>query len=1111
MTSDADAAFRQVDFNWATRLQDIWADPVADVPELHAPVRQRFIEKIESMNKSPQQRHLGWFIVGSGGAGKTHLLNVLRREAASRSAGFVLVDMTDVRNFWEIVLQGFLDSLQTIYEGNKFQYEVLIFNFIKNLSSEERAADNVRIMAARKTREIAKDVAIVLQALLRKHPKEARSYQDVIRGLICLNSADYDASNTGYSWLQGQQIDEDLQKVLGFTSAQQRQRDIVKGLSWVMSLGGPTVLAFDQLDPLIQQVKHQATNADPESAEEQGTARSIIEEIGGGLRAVVDDLSNTLTIVSCVEASLNLMKELVFGTNFDRFEQTPIALLPAKTGDVARSLIRERLALAYRDLSFDPPYDTWPFALTAFDELTNQSPREILQKCELYRRLCETNQNVSELKTFGEKLQPLPPPPDDEWELLDGIFENYCGQIDVNALLDESNEDSLFAPLYKTAFECLILEHQASIPNEIECIVETEFSGGKSRKPLHARLRIINHELGSREDHFCVRVLQRKHHSAYSTRLKAAMTQSGIDRSLKFRHLFIVRTYKPPGGVKTEALTRDFQQIGGEFHLPSEDEVRKLAALKQMKSDKPAHFSQWLQHRRPATKLRLAEAFCIDQRLKNLVGESGHDSFDSAGNELKSSIATIQVESNGEDSKTPEKPGENNPPLPQKERNEQPAEHVSSGKLFFGRKMIALGSLGDPVAIQLPILAKHIMILGGSGSGKSVTLRRIVEEVALEGIPSIVIDCARDMCCFDQNWPSSQTENGWNQGDDQRAERFHQKVEQVVWTPGSTTSGNPLSFQPIPDFTPVKDDDEELEAAIQMACDGLKDIVASGNSQKSKNLYGILVHSLKYFARHFPNHGLNGFIEFLQELPSDAELGIRDEQKLAASIAESLKVQRTTNPMLRDNATPLDPATLFGDDCQRNQVRISVVSLVKLTSDSAAHSFLNQLAMELFSWIKKHPHPPGDRALRGLLVIDEARDFVPSRKSTECKESMMRLAAQARKYGLGLVFATQHPKDVETKIVGNCATHLYGLNNSPASLATLQDLMLQKGGSGNDIPKLTPGQFFIHNADSGHKSPLRIQVPLSLSYSPRNPLSEEVILEKALKSRIVSRSRSSYS
>jgi hypothetical protein len=194
----------------------------------------------------------------------------------------------------------------------------------------------------------------------------------------------------------------------------------------------------------------------------------------------------------------------------------------------------------------------------------------------------------------------------------------------------------------------------------------------------------------------------------------------------------------------------------------------------------------------------------------------------------------------------------------------------------------------------------------------------------------------------------------------------------------------------------------------------------------------------------------------LKDLPDGAGPGVNKEKALAVEMADALRVQMTTNPLLNTAGTPLDPAVLFGDDRPRSVTRVSVVSLVGLPTLDMQRTFLNQLAMVLFSWIKRYPNPPG-RGLRGLFVVDEARDFLPSQKSSECKESMLRLGAQARKYGLGLVFATQHPKDIEHKLIGNSATHFYGLNNSPASLATLQEQMKLKGGSGDDIARLKVG------------------------------------------------------
>ena len=76
------------------------------------------------------------------------------------------------------------------------------------------------------------------------------------------------------------------------------------------------------------------------------------------------------------------------------------------------------------------------------------------------------------------------------------------------------------------------------------------------------------------------------------------------------------------------------------------------------------------------------------------------------------------------------------------------------------------------------------------------------------------------------------------------------------------------------------------------------------------------------------------------------------------------------------------------------------------------------------------------------------KDFVPSQGSSSCKESLTRLTAQARKYHLGLVFATQNPKDLDHKIVANCSTHYYGKVNSPAAIDVIRDQLRLRGAIG---------------------------------------------------------------
>jgi hypothetical protein len=95
------------------------------------------------------------------------------------------------------------------------------------------------------------------------------------------------------------------------------------------------------------------------------------------------------------------------------------------------------------------------------------------------------------------------------------------------------------------------------------------------------------------------------------------------------------------------------------------------------------------------------------------------------------------------------------------------------------------------------------------------------------------------------------------------------------------------------------------------------------------------------------------------------------------------------------------------------RARVSVISMIGLPEMEQRQGFVNQLQMALFSWIKSNP--ARERPLGGLFVMDEAQDLAPSSGTTACTVSTLRLVAQARKYGLGLLFATQAPRGLHRR------------------------------------------------------------------------------------------------
>ena len=241
------------------------------------------------------------------------------------------------------------------------------------------------------------------------------------------------------------------------------------------------------------------------------------------------------------------------------------------------------------------------------------------------------------------------------------------------------------------------------------------------------------------------------------------------------------------------------------------------------------------------------------------------------------------------------------------------------------------------------------------------------------------------------------------------------------------------------------------------------------------------------FSRTTAQISLEDLIALLSELP-DGVSQIGDPYRLGRDIADQLRAAVATNPLLRSTGAKLDPAQLYFGT--RGKTRISVINFSGLASEAAKQAFVNQLQMALFTWIKANPSQSGL-----LYVMDEAQNFVPSQSGTPCKESAKSLAAQARKYGLGMILATQLPKGIDNGIVSNCTTHVYGRMSSPTAIGAIEELIRAKGGEAHDIGRLSRGEFYF--STEGSSRPVKIQTPLCLSWHAKNPPTAAEVMDKA--------------
>lgn len=92
--------------------------------------------------------------------------------------------------------------------------------------------------------------------------------------------------------------------------------------------------------------------------------------------------------------------------------------------------------------------------------------------------------------------------------------------------------------------------------------------------------------------------------------------------------------------------------------------------------------------------------------------------------------------------------------------------------------------MADGEAVDLPtaVLPGHNAIIASAGSGKTVLLRRIVEEAALARVPAIVIDPNNNFSRLGDAWPEAPS--GFTEDDRAKAKRYAATVDVIVRTPG---------------------------------------------------------------------------------------------------------------------------------------------------------------------------------------------------------------------------------------------------------------------------------------------------------------------------------------
>lgn len=1058
MNEEQRHALSSVQFGWAVTPDDIWSPMHHHVDGLHPRAVDGITRAVASAARRPQASPMGIVLRGERGVGKTHMLGWLRQHVQRQGGSFFLLKLLDGHSFWAGAVHGVVGGLLDRQGGQLGR----LLGELARLTGQDRET-SMRLTGTLPVR--GQDVEALLDGLRSVDAQVAVECQDTLRALV-LYRAKGKAWEAGNAYLVLPEGVEAADRVeWGFRAPSRPPQLLLGDLSRIFALVGPVVMAVDQVDSVITQ-----------AADSPGE-QALVDRLADGLMRVREETRRTIVVVACLPRSWDLIEHHAVNSAADRFRVLDLrTAMPSAA--VATAIVERHLAGLYGEIGFTPPHATWPVHPSAFagPDVAHWTPRRLLQRVDEHIRWCLAHDTVEELRDFAATaVEPAAQPAvvSQEADELDALFDRLRDTADILAPLDHQREDERMQALLGAALHCFVLERGADGP---PLTVDAPRGGNP---PLHARLRLTIDEAGEGEVHWSFRAIAHPHARAVLARLKSAQLEAELQQGNDKRHLVVLRNTAFSGGPATTAALEAFRSAGG-LDLPiAESDLRLFTALEKMRDQSPPGFLPWLLARRPASSSQLLTRALADLDRFAAAPAPGapHDDLDPApewpgiSGTLSDALVDHPATSSAEGADAPGDPAAAAP---------EPAADEPSVRLGTGVVT------GAPFTVPLALLRKHTVVFAGSGSGKTVLLRRLVEEVALQGVSSILIDTNNDLARLGDPWPSPPAL--WEPGDAERAERYLRDTDVVVWTPRREV-GRPLTLDPLPGFDRDPDDPDEFRTAIDAAVAGLVPRVNLGG-RKAATGKAVLTQALAHFVRGGGGE-LRDFLAFLADLPPGVST-VRDAARLASDMADGLNAEMINDPVFGGAGERLDPGVLLTPAAGK-RARVSVISCIGLPNDDQRQTFVNQLQLALFSWIKRNP--ARDRPLGGLFVLDEAQTFVSSRTTTASTQSTLTLASQARKYGLGMVYATQAPKALHNVVSGNAATQFFGLLNAPVQIQAASDLARAKGGRIDDVSRLPAGQFYGATEGTGLS---KIRVPMCLSHHPPTALAEEEVLARAV-------------
>ncbi len=393
----------------------------------------------------------------------------------------------------------------------------------------------------------------------------------------------------------------------------------------------------------------------------------------------------------------------------------------------------------------------------------------------------------------------------------------------------------------------------------------------------------------------------------------------------------------------------------------------------------------------------------------------------------------------------------------------------------------------DKQEVRFPFKAlnRGLLSLGNTGSGKTVFCKMVCEKTIQKNIPVIAIDSQGDLASMALDISNEDS----NIVSEKQAaiDYLNNKTEKFIFTPQST-SGIPICADPFhADSKSIPYSDSMKN---NLAVDQLSTIVLHQLKGLPKNklpfFQGALNKIIKHSLKEDKLANLNDLVETMSNMPGQLKKEVEkiiDENQFDLLKRSFQTLLDSCDRYFFDFGVPLNFDLLTGRTLNpKHKTRLSIIYLNSILNQTSKEYFMSIFLEKLYSWMLKNPIK--EKGLPQLvLFIDEIGQYLPpqNHKKPLCKDILIKLIKQGRKYGVAIIGASQSPGDFDYSALGQSNSAVIGRLKTPQDFKRVEQMVQSDFVEKPEtiLPSLKAGEFILAAPDVSVE-PIRINADHTL-------------------------------